>query len=134
MFLFMRSLTGVESSKPNARGCLTTGATGWGSCTDSLAFLSCVVCVKGSAALGKRSDEERINEQATLMNRTSVESSVVGIYCANNPTKVKQCQADIEEVVPSHNSFKHMSWVMQQLLARIDKRWPAQKAPRTQRE
>src|SRR2546430_11330101 len=25
--LFMRSLTGVESSKPNASGCLTTGAT-----------------------------------------------------------------------------------------------------------
>src|SRR6266478_4973588 len=101
MFLFMRSLTGVESSKPNVRGCLTTGATGWGSCTDCLAFLSCVLCVKGSAALGKRSDEERINEQATLMSWTSVESSVVGIYCTNNLPKVEQCQGFVEEAAPS---------------------------------
>src|SRR6267142_7118400 len=71
MFLFMRSLTGVASSKPNARGCLMTGATGWGSWTGGLAFLSCVVCVRGSAARGKRSKAERNNEHATLMRWAS---------------------------------------------------------------
>jgi len=30
-----------------------------------------------------------------------VESSVVGIYCANNLPKVEQCQGFVEEVVPS---------------------------------
>src|SRR5437879_14303 len=35
------------------------------------------------------------------MSWTSVESSVVGIYCANNLPKVGQCQGFVEEVVPS---------------------------------